>query len=393
MSPFLQSVRERVQENRASLQDVTNLIASNCNALGKPVEISVEITSELAFTAFAERLRVVEPVLAGGKRGGLYRICISEGLITRLAYVMEISAQILDRIQYRSSNYRAEVIVHPRQEEEISALIRAPNFFGLDLWSDLVNLEVEHESIECMSESIERKFWAFEIGSEPIGLRASIYLDKALEFLVLHEGGHIARGHLDYRASTGRGAGLPTEADIDPKMLQAMEIDADLQAMTNQYAVILREEFGDNTKSYTRLLITVYALIFSLFDLRSRTANSYRGASHPDPDGRLQLAWYYLGAMLEGETGRPFRQIFSEAFGATIAPVTRVLRELGIRGGSFQQVLLRQSDDGAARYWEEYGDWSAKHSVLLQQLWVDRAGTSSGEFGRRYEHYKSSRGE
>lgn len=393
MSQFFQSISDLLSQERERLQSIADIVAGTCNRLGKPVEITVDVTDQLGFSAFAERLNVVDAKVPGGKRGGHYRICISEGLIVRLAYALEIALQILARIEQRSDGYPVEVIIHERQHEEAAVLLPVNNFFGLSLSNGLIGASAD--DVAGLALNIEDHFWPFQLGSAPIGERAKFYLDKALEFLILHEGSHVARGHLDYLDDAHLipimpEDSLPVAAGLEPEMLQVMEIDADLQAMTTQYSLILTHEFGDDSKTYARILMTAYGVLFSLFDLRARTASSYRRATHPDPDMRLQLAWSYLSRMLAGETGKSFDTLFSETLMDAVVPIRRMLGELGVGGGAFHLFVSGKHDHSASDAIRAYSDWYFKASLSFQELWVDRASTSSSD---AFERFRINAGE
>jgi hypothetical protein len=122
--------------------------------------------------------------------------------------------------------------------------------------------------------------------------------------------------------------------------------------------------------------LLVVALLFGVFDLRVRTASTYKGASHPDPDLRYYLTTRYMLTALNGMTGRDYKQSLESIFERVILYVVQIQRELGVLGGGYSVYLAACCDDQAGKVFVKSAREYFNSALNLQDKWVHRVGES-----------------
>lgn len=371
MTKFKNSIDARMEDLLAIAHNVCALVETTCTQKGKPCKIKFNIDQSLEFNAFAELL--IPDRDTGSVFGGLYEVTVNMGVIYKLAYYFEMATSIYEKLEKDRSVNPLTVLVHNDQTEIAAKQLASPNFFDFDLDRDLFSVENKEGSFS----KIEENFWPFWFHKRDLSDAAFGFLACAFQFLVLHECSHIARGHLEYLDAQTRVPAIPfadltEQKKTSEEMVKAMEIDADQQAL---FAILLENAKKDMSSEVLLAFegnLFALALLYGVFDLRVRTASTYVGASHPDPDLRYHLTTRYMMIALSGMTGRNYKDSLESIFQTVVRNVVRIQRELGVLGGGYSVYLAASTSGEAQRIFFESATSYFKNAIYLQEKWIHR---------------------
>lgn len=353
-----------------------------CQKHGKHTAVSLTLLENQSNEVFTTKIASNEAYsLKGGKVGGEYEIFLSKGYVLRLCYLYEIFSRGWFRHRERNSTNEIRVPVHHDQNEPVSVYFPSKNFFRLDLKRSLFDeFNLENDLFDAATK-FEASFWPFEFSGMGFSEVAKALAKHALNFLILHELGHISRGHFEYIEETrGRNAHLAQHkenlAEGDTIMARCMELAADTQAIENQLLNLVQGDDRDNWTSFVDLFVHAIGFLFATSDLNARTTATYSSSQHPDADMRFVAVMSYLSACIQDEYPDELKERMRDLRRSWMeAPViaTKLLREIGVLSGGFSVYLGWHASDKDTMFFQEM-------SKLTSQLkkneikWTHRCG-------------------
>jgi hypothetical protein len=390
MGAYFDSVVRLTSECETRLQTVCTEIAQYASDNGKPAEIVFSLTDDLTLSAYSEKVHSYSSV-ATRISGGKYRIVISSGFLIRLAYAFEIYSDIWLRFNQHLPKGPIHVPIHFDQSDR---RVRNIDFVNTEAFRIVRPLFVEEgyddkkrkEDINAIDDS----GLPFSFRDGHVTTMARSCMEKALEFLVLHECAHIVRGHLEYLDTTYNIRALPERVPqsfpLDTEMHHQMEFDADCNTIVNLLRPLVhkgrKKETANVPFSEMLAFFLIIGTVFSMFHCSLRTTSSYIDKSHPDPDLRYVTSIAYATVAFGGIVDKGLEPFLAEMSTKAVEYIVHANRQLGIVGGGFNLLLVRDDFEVKRRF-----DGAARDILLrgpiAQEKWTDRARPGSHDLLRR----------
>lgn len=382
-SRFMREALKFCEEIKVHFENTVSVLEVDAKERGKDATIQVQWLPNSEFEAFAEIIESLPGDYNNEIQGGIYRISITDGMLIKLIYSYEIILTIMSRTKARNSIGKTSLFIKNAQNNSSSEYAYKPNYFNIDLLSSLINLDVGEFDLETTAMSIERSFWPFELNDRYIDESTRHFVLFAVNFLALHEGSHIMRGHLDYLQDK---LGLQTilesqsysDAPNDVQMRHSMEMDADQQAFINLIGNYLNSQ--DNIEAFSDVFTMSLTILFSLFDMTIRPIDAYKSKSHPDPDVRIFAGVSYAStvhAHLSGEKEKSmaFQKTVLDALKDSAIATIRAFQEVGVLGGGPQRLVAEMSGDSEIGLQSTVKDLYGA-AVNAQNFWAHRVPSS-----------------
>jgi hypothetical protein len=278
------------------------------------------------------------------------------------------------------------VFVHSQQEDQGSTHIPIGNMFDLDLHKALFENFDRSTSIHEACENFEQDFWPFVFSETGLSEAAKLFVSRAVEFLFMHEVGHIAAGHFEYiedqigLCTSFNAFSVATKSHVH-REIQAMELSADHTAVQNFISNgFFDSKVEDDMYLSLEIFLASIAFLFSSSDLSARTISTYSQAEHPDADLRFYLIFDWLRVLLwerRPELPDQSSQRSRDLARKVVHWSMRSLREVGVGGGGFSLLSSKVDDDDISRWFEEESMKLARLLIQIQSQCTERVGASS----------------
>lgn len=188
MTKYIESILNSENDLLIEMQKIADIVKESINANGNCCSINVKIDENYNFNAKSVLVKSFPcSENSGSLPGGEYSVVVNRGLILKLAYAFELITSVYVRIKDRGGNDKNCVLIHNNQMDDLSKILCLDNFFKINIYNQLMNINNNKISIYRFAETVENYFWPFKFHGRQISKYALTCLELALNFICFHD--------------------------------------------------------------------------------------------------------------------------------------------------------------------------------------------------------------